>query len=45
MLPDIETKRLMRRLNIYNDQEHPHSAQNPIEVDILNIKIDNTVIL
>jgi ribosomal protein L13 len=24
----------MRRLNIYNDQNHPHQAQNPIEIDI-----------
>ena len=37
MLSKTETKRLMRRLNIYNDQNHPHQAQNPIEIDISNI--------
>ena len=37
MLSRTETKRLMRRLNIYNDQNHPHQAQNPIEIDISNI--------
>lgn len=37
MLSRTETKRLMRRLNIYNDQSHPHKAQNPIEVDLSNI--------
>jgi hypothetical protein len=26
----------MRRLKIYNDQNHPHQAQNPIEIDISN---------
>ena len=36
MLARTETKRLMRRLNIYNDQNHPHKAQNPIEIDISN---------
>jgi large subunit ribosomal protein L13 len=36
MLSETETKRLMRRLNIYNDQDHPHQAQNPIEIDISN---------
>ena len=34
MLSETETKRLMRRLNIYNDQDHPHQAQNPIEVNL-----------
>ena len=34
MLSATETKRLMRRLNIYNDQNHPHKAQVPIEIDI-----------
>ena len=37
MLSRTETKRLMRRLNIYNDQNHPHQAQNPIEIDLSNI--------
>lgn len=36
MLSETETKRLMRRLNIYNDQNHPHQAQNPIEINISN---------
>ena len=36
MLSRTETKRLMRRLNIYNGQNHPHQAQNPIEIDLLN---------
>ena len=34
MLSETETKRLLRRLNIYNTQEHPHSAQNLIEIDL-----------
>jgi large subunit ribosomal protein L13 len=36
MLSETETKRLMRRLNIYNDRNHPHQAQAPIEIDISN---------
>lgn len=36
MLSETETKRLMRRLNIYNDQSHPHQAQNPQLIDISN---------
>jgi len=38
MLSETETKRLMRRLNIYNDQNHPHQAQAPIEIDISNFR-------
>ena len=34
MLATTEKKRLMRRLKIYNDQNHLHQAQNPIEIDI-----------
>lgn len=37
MLSETETKRLLRRLNIYNDQNHPHQAQNPIELDLSNL--------
>ena len=37
MLAETEKKRLMRRLNIYNDQNHPHQAQNPIKFDLSNI--------
>ena len=40
MLSRTETKRLMRRLNIYNDSNHPHQAQNPIEIDITNFYSD-----
>jgi large subunit ribosomal protein L13 len=36
MLSETETKRLMRRLNIYNDQNHPHQSQNPKQIDISN---------
>jgi large subunit ribosomal protein L13 len=34
MLSETETKRLMRRLIIYNDQSHCHQAQNPIEINL-----------
>lgn len=37
MLSETEAKRLMRRLKIYNDQNHLHQAQNPIEIDITNL--------
>jgi large subunit ribosomal protein L13 len=36
MLSETEKKRLMRRLRIYNDTNHSHQAQNPIEIDIAN---------
>lgn len=36
MLSATEKKRLMRRLNIYNDSNHPHQAQNPVKIDISN---------
>lgn len=36
MLSATETKRLMRRLRIYNDQNHVHQAQNPIKIDLSN---------
>lgn len=36
MLSETETKRLMRRMRIFNDQNHSHQAQNPIEIDISN---------
>lgn len=36
MLANTEKKRLMRRLKIYNDQNHPHQAQNPIQIDLSN---------
>nr|YP_009495902.1 ribosomal protein L13 [Plagiogramma staurophorum]AWT38341.1 ribosomal protein L13 [Plagiogramma staurophorum] len=34
MLSESETRKFIKRLNIYNDQEHPHQAQNPIKIDI-----------
>lgn len=37
MLSRTEKKRLMRRLNIYNDHNHPHKAQNPIVLDLSKI--------
>merc|ERR1712157_250789 len=37
MLSKTETKRLMRRLKIYNDQNHMHHAQNPIQIDVNNL--------
>ena len=37
MLSETEAKRLMRRLKIYNDQNHLHHAQNPTEIDITNL--------
>nr|YP_009029117.1 ribosomal protein L13 [Cylindrotheca closterium]AGH28652.1 ribosomal protein L13 [Cylindrotheca closterium] len=36
MLSKTETKRLMKRLKIYNDQNHLHQAQNPIQIDVKN---------
>jgi large subunit ribosomal protein L13 len=36
MLSETETKRLMRRLKIFNDQDHCHKAQNPIAIDSSN---------
>lgn len=33
MLSKTESKRLMRRLKIYNDENHTHQAQNPIKID------------
>mmetsp|Transcript_2054 Transcript_2054/g.3307 ORF Transcript_2054/g.3307 Transcript_2054/m.3307 type:complete len:151 (+) Transcript_2054:612-1064(+) len=37
MLSQTETKRLMRRLKIYNDENHLHQAQNPIKIDVTNL--------
>jgi large subunit ribosomal protein L13 len=41
MLSATETKRLMRRLNIYSNENHPHASQNPIKLDLTNISLDN----
>ena len=37
MLAQTESKNLMKRLKIYNEQTHSHQAQNPIEIDITNL--------
>jgi len=37
MLPVTERKKLMRRLKIYNDDNHSHSAQNPIKLNLDSI--------
>jgi large subunit ribosomal protein L13 len=37
MLSETEKKRLMGRLRIYNDPNHPHEAQHPSEINISNI--------
>ena len=37
MLSKTETKRLMKRLKIYNDQQHFHQAQNPFQIDVNNL--------
>ena len=34
MLAKTETKRLMKRLKIYNQTNHPHDAQNPIKINL-----------
>ena len=43
MLSETETKRLMRRLRIYNDQQHPHNAQSPIEINVSDFYSDSNV--
>jgi len=37
MLSRTEAKRLMRRLKIYNDENHLHQAQNPIKIDVTDL--------
>ena len=38
MLPNgLATKHLSKRLKVYQGSEHPHTAQNPINVEILRI--------
>ena len=39
MLSNTEAKRLMRRLKIFNSQDHSHQAQAPIEIDISNFRL------
>lgn len=36
MLSIAETKRLMRRLRIYNTTDHPHRSQKPVQINLLN---------
>nr|QUS63708.1 ribosomal protein L13 [Haslea silbo]QUS63912.1 ribosomal protein L13 [Haslea silbo] len=36
MLSETETKRLMRRLKIYSNENHSHQAQTPILIDVSN---------
>jgi large subunit ribosomal protein L13 len=43
MLSETETKRLMRRLRIYNDTNHAHQAQNPVEIDVSNFYSNSEV--
>jgi len=38
MLSETETKRLMRRLNIYNSHNHNHQAQSLIKFDVSNFR-------
>ena len=37
MLAESESKRLMRRLKIFKDQNHDHQAQNPIQINLTNV--------
>lgn len=34
MLSETEKKRLVRRLYVYNDNQHNHQAQNPIQINL-----------
>ena len=43
MLSKTETKRLIRRLHIYNGNEHSHIAQNPIKLDLTKISFENII--
>jgi len=40
MLSGREKNYLLSRLNIYDHIDHPHSAQNPIEIDISNLNFN-----
>ena len=37
MLSQTESKKLMRRLKIFNDENHVHQAQNPIKIDVMDL--------
>lgn len=43
MLTQSEKKRVMRRLRIFNDENHTHVAQNPIKIDVSNFYKDSTI--
>lgn len=40
MLSESEKQKFIKRLNIYQNQEHPHKAQNLIQLDLSNLKFD-----
>ena len=41
MLGKSETKKLMKRLKIFKNQNHIHEAQNPIEINLSNFYADS----
>ena len=43
MLSETEKKRLMRRLMIYNGENHLHQAQNPVKLDISNSSLNSEI--
>lgn len=43
MLTQSEKKRVMRRLRIFNGENHTHSAQNPIKIDVSNFYNDSII--
>jgi large subunit ribosomal protein L13 len=45
MLSATEKKRLMARVRIYNDNNHLHQAQTPIEINISNIYSNSKISL
>ena len=44
MLPGgVLGKKQLTKLKIYTGENHPHSAQNPIVVDLSKLNIKNTI--
>lgn len=43
MLTQSEKKRVMRRLRIFNDENHTHMAQNPIKINVSNFSKHSTI--
>ena len=37
MLSTTEAKRLMKRVRIYNDENHLHESQNPLEINVKSL--------